>query len=131
MEIFKTIKLLLRITAIDSFDHPKSEWIKWVLRFSFVSLLSYGIVAFAYIVLFNADKFFDRIEPALAVVSYVYCLAVYSILLWKRAAVLELIEELQLMYDRGNILPTLYLLNEINDTHANPTAKTCSQAWIR
>lgn len=105
MQIFTTIKFILKVLTIYSFDHPKSEWIKWILRSICVCLVSYTVMGPTYIII-SASSLIDCMEPTMLAITFTFILGTFLFLLWKRAVAVELIENLQMIHDKGNLLPT-------------------------
>lgn len=101
MEIFTHIKFLLRCLAIINYGHPRAELIRWMLRVFIITLIFYGILTFACYGIFKTSTFVDYIEPTLAIGSYAYFFATYFILLWKRTTIIDLLADLQALFDRG------------------------------
>lgn len=103
MKVFMTIRPLLKITTIYPFDHPRSERIKWVLRSFYLLLPCCGIMAGTFTII-STNRFIDCMESAILAITYTHIVGIFSILLWKCAAILKVIADLQLIYDKGSLL---------------------------
>lgn len=101
MEIFVHIKFLLRCLAVLNYAHPRAELIKWIIRVFIITLILFGSLAFARYEIFKTRAFDDYIEPTLALLSYIYFFTTYVTLLWKSTTIIDLLADLQILFDRG------------------------------
>lgn len=95
MEIFIRVKELLKILGFLQFNHPHKKMIAIVQNSICFSVLILSLLSYFWTFRFETDKFFEKTESISLFFVCILLLITYSIFLWQRQRLLELITQFE------------------------------------
>lgn len=95
MEIFYTLKVVLRYLRIKDNDDFRGRVISAMIRFSGFFSLFFFATASSLFIFFAAENFGSRAEAIMAVIGGYGNFGMYALLLWYRHQILDLIADIE------------------------------------